>query len=148
MTWTYTGNPSATEIDQVRFIVGQLSSEDPILLKDEEISWSLDQFGTWGGAVSCAHSLANQYAAKARREAVGQLAITWGNRAEEYREAAKAIRRQAGQSNTALPYLGGLLEADKKADRNNTAQVQPAFTRDRDDNPRIGTVDGLSTQTC
>ncbi|HUX46412.1 MAG TPA: hypothetical protein VMV58_00230, partial [Desulfosporosinus sp.] len=42
MTWTYTGRPDENQRDEVRFLVGDTCSEDP-LAQDEEIAYALGE---------------------------------------------------------------------------------------------------------
>ena len=42
MTWTYSGNPSSTERDAVRFLVGDTDTNDQ-LLSNEEIDYLVTQ---------------------------------------------------------------------------------------------------------
>lgn len=57
MSFTYTGNPSESETDAIRFLVGDTDADEP-LLQDEEIIWlsSLwtQQFSVyWTAAMAC-----------------------------------------------------------------------------------------------
>ena len=40
MTWSYSGDPAASDLDAVRYIIGD-TSEDMSLLTDEEIKYEL-----------------------------------------------------------------------------------------------------------
>lgn len=42
MTWTYSGNPGNSDLDQVRFIIGDTDERDP-QLTDEEIQFLLSE---------------------------------------------------------------------------------------------------------
>lgn len=43
MSWTYSGDPSASKLDECRFIVGDTSSTAPIM-QDEEIRYLIDLY--------------------------------------------------------------------------------------------------------
>lgn len=42
MTWTYSGNPGASDKDKYRFLVGDTNEDQPIL-QDEEIQFIIDE---------------------------------------------------------------------------------------------------------
>lgn len=44
MSWSYSGNPKESPIDEVRFLVGDTNKNEPIL-QDEEIQYLIDEYG-------------------------------------------------------------------------------------------------------
>ena len=44
MSWSYSGNPKDSPIDEVRFLVGDTNKNEPIL-QDEEIQYLIDEYG-------------------------------------------------------------------------------------------------------
>ena len=44
MSWSYSGNPKDSPIDDVRFLVGDTNKNEPIL-QDEEIQYLIDEYG-------------------------------------------------------------------------------------------------------
>lgn len=44
MSWTYSGNPSASELDKCRFIIGDTNEKYPIM-QDEEIQYLISNYG-------------------------------------------------------------------------------------------------------
>lgn len=44
MSFSYSGDPSASELDSARFLIGDTNSESPIM-QDEEIQYILDTYG-------------------------------------------------------------------------------------------------------
>lgn len=76
MTWTYSGNPSSSDRDAVRFLVADTVSTDP-LITDEEIAYLLDVYSE---APTAAVGAARAIAAKFSREAdqarsIGDLSL-------------------------------------------------------------------------
>ena len=45
MAWSYSGDPSTSELDEYRFYIGDVDEEDP-LLQDGEIQFILSQYQT------------------------------------------------------------------------------------------------------
>lgn len=57
MTWTYSGNPGSSLLDEVRFLI-QDTNEDDQLLSDEELQYLLDSYGDpYSAAVAAVVSL-------------------------------------------------------------------------------------------
>lgn len=44
MSWSYSGNPSATPLDMCRFIIGDTNEKAPIM-QDEEIQYIISKYG-------------------------------------------------------------------------------------------------------
>ena len=57
MSFTYSGNPSESEVEAIRFLIGDTEMEEP-LLTDEEITylsslWTLEWSVYWTAAMAC-----------------------------------------------------------------------------------------------
>lgn len=50
MSFSYSGNPSSSELDEARFLVGDTDSNNPIM-QDEEIQYIIDTYGAGTNAV-------------------------------------------------------------------------------------------------
>lgn len=77
MTWTYSGNPTSSDRDAVRFLVADTDSTDP-LITDEEIAYLLTLYTE---APHAAVGAARAIAAKFSREAdqargIGDLSLS------------------------------------------------------------------------
>lgn len=44
MSWNYSGNPASSEVDRIRFMVGDTNEDEPIL-QDEEIEFLIAEHG-------------------------------------------------------------------------------------------------------
>jgi len=65
MTWTYSGDPGASTLDEVRFLIQDTDTDDQ-LLQDEELNYLIDSYGDpYSAAVAAVVSL---IAAAARSE--------------------------------------------------------------------------------
>lgn len=134
MTWSYSVADLATSAkDQVRLLIGDTVSSDA-QLQDEEISYYLTtRSSAYGAAAECCRTLANQYsrsvdsAAGDTKEAYSQMAKAYALRAVQFESAA-------AQGGSALPYAGGISEADKLSQEQNPDRVPPVFTIGMDDN--------------
>lgn len=101
MSWTYSGNPGASEKDQVRFYVGDVDETFP-LLTDEEISFLLNQwYDSYNGPLYVASIAAEVIAGRFAREVsvsadgvsaqIGELQQRYDALASSLREQYKAL---------------------------------------------------------
>jgi len=95
MTFTYSGTPSASQRDAIRFLLNDTDSTD-VLLTDEEISYLIS---TWSSTYESARAGAEVIASKFTRDAdniskkVGDISISksFQSKAKQYRELAKSL---------------------------------------------------------
>lgn len=134
MAWTYSGNPSTSEKDAVRFEVGDIDITDQ-LLQDAEIMYSLSVApSVLGAAVRCCEALARRFARQADIR-LGPQSISASQRSQAYRELAKDLRsRMMGMH---APYAGNISIEDYQRDRMDTSIRKPAFERDLMTNPSL-----------
>lgn len=118
MTWTYSGNPSASDLDAVRFAIGDTDSRDPIL-QDEEINYLLTVKVSINNA---AYEACNRIVAKFSRMAdqtVGPVQTNYSQLVKHYKALANDLRVNANSN--AIPYAGGICDDLK--------QMPPAFKK-------------------
>jgi len=124
MTWSYHGNPQGSEIDAIRFEIGD-TDENWQLLQDEEIQYAVSMEANWiGAAARCCEAIARKFA----READYRLGPQWLNasqRSQAYKELAAELRRRAAA-------LGGISHETERHLR------PPAFGRGLMDNKGAG----------
>lgn len=132
MTWTYDStDPTGTDKDHVRFIVGDVVETAKYTLTDEEITAMLTAGGTVHAAsITCARSLAARWAREPSVK-IGRTQVTQGDVASRLEKLADRLVHQGSES--AVPYVGGISIADKDARLSDSDAVQPRFLRDRDD---------------
>jgi len=97
MTATYSGNPSTTTKDAVRFLVQDtdVTTSGVVRLQDEEINWVLtQQTNVFLAAAECADIIA-AYWAKIQNTRIGPLNIQRGQAVPFYQALAEALRRTA-----------------------------------------------------
>lgn len=104
MTWTYTGDPSVSNRDKVRFLIGDTDTNDQ-LVNDEEIAWALSE----GGSIyQAAHDLctviASKFARLATSKSVGDLSLSYSDRAETYHRLAERMLHLADRRDVPTPW--------------------------------------------
>jgi len=125
-TWHYSGNPSATQRDAVRWHLGDVN-EDEKLVYDEEIAYALSAERDLNGAIAlCAEAIE----AMLRREAdvkVGGLSVSLSDKADHFAALAKKYRSRS--LIYATPSVGGISIDEKDEQREDDDRVRPAFRR-------------------
>lgn len=127
--FSYSGDPSSSTSDQVRFLLGDTSADTPYL-GDAEIAWvlSIDANPFFAAALG-ADIISARYAGSTSKS-VGDLSISGGEKARGFRELATSLRAMGNDSRVngvPVPYMGGATYEDKRVDRDNTDLVQPYF---------------------
>lgn len=126
MAWTYSGDPSSSDRDQVRFLIGDTATADQ-LVTDEEIAWSLTQGSVYNAAAICAKAIAATFSRLADK-AVDDLKINYSQKSSQYLKLAEQL--ESKDSHKALGvYCGGISVADKASNELDTDRVSPSFTR-------------------
>ena len=126
MSWTYSGDPAASDADAVRFLIGDTSTTDQ-QLQDAEIAYLLTTEGSvYRAAAQAARSIGAKYA-RLVDKSVGDLRLSYSQRAASYEKLAASLVARA-TTRTATPYAGGISAADKALDEQDTDLAKPAFT--------------------
>jgi hypothetical protein len=134
--WTYSGDPTASNRDAVRFEVGDTLDRDK-LVSDEEIAYALAKETT---VLRAAARVCDHLAARFSREfdvsADDGRRDSLAQRVNNYRAKAADLRRQAASDSdyAVKPYLGGRSVSDKESQEDDTDRVAPSFRIDRWDN--------------
>lgn len=133
MSWTYSGDPSSTPKDAVRFAIGDTIQNDP-LLQDEEISYIVAQNPSIDDS---AYAAAVAIVAKFSRLTdimAGKEKIFYSQKVKQYQQLADKLWLNAGV--VVIPYAGGVSAADKENMQNDKSIVQPSFKKGVFDNHR------------
>jgi len=101
MTWTYSGNPAASNLDAVRFLCGDTDTTNQ-LISNEEITFLLSEWNsdTYLAAAFACDAIAGVYAGKSdSSRSVGDLSIStqYGASSRTFLERAAALRAQASR---------------------------------------------------
>ena len=85
MTWSYSGDPSASEKDAVRFLIGDTDTDDQ-LLSDEEITYVITESGgsKYQAAHDAAYAIASKFSRMAQSKSVGDMSISYADRAQAF----------------------------------------------------------------
>jgi hypothetical protein len=130
-TWTYSGDPSASSLDAVRFLVQDTDGNDP-KLGDEELLWLLSEASGnvyRAGAAAC-RRLAAQRPYDSISTNVGSLSETETGTASWYLKLAEELERRARRHGAlAVARAGGIERADKTTAAADTSVVPPRFYR-------------------
>jgi hypothetical protein len=110
MSWTYSGNPSTTNKDAVRFLVGDTDNLDP-LATDEEIEWALMlKTNIYNAASLIASGIATNLARLKISVKIGPISEEYGDRAKFYSARAKELTDMASSNMAILVYAGGIID--------------------------------------
>lgn len=129
MTWTYSGDPSSTDRDTVRFLVSDTDTNAQ-LVSDEEIAWALTEGGVYNAAAIVARAISAQYARKADFEVSKDLKVSYSKQATAYSDLASSLENKAS-AKAPMPYAGGISIDDKVSYEGDTDRVKPAFHRSK-----------------
>lgn len=136
MSWSYSGDPQNSPLDQVRFLIGDTNSSVP-LLSDEEILYLLNRENN--NIYAAAYYAAKAIVAKLSREydqSVGAVRYSLSQRVKQYETLASNLKLMF-ESNSAVPYCGGISVSDKESREEDTDRVEPIFFRDLHDDKTI-----------
>lgn len=140
MTWTYGGNPSTSDRDEVRYLVGDTDSTDE-LTSDEEIAYAIAEAGNNKLAAAM---VAEAIAAKFARDVdvKNGPAQEWASqRYKHYHTKAAELRRRSNAS--VKPRFGGQSLSTKDTLNSSSDVPQPYFRRGMSDMAgSISHVDG------
>lgn len=77
MAWSYSGDPGASSLDEIRFLIGDTDSTDQ-LLSNEEINYLFTEYGdAYSAAVACVVALIGKFSRDVEEsKRVGDLSLT------------------------------------------------------------------------
>jgi len=141
VAFNYSGNPASSERDEVRFLLGDTVA--PGYLQDAEIDWLLAQTGgnVTSAVAGAMQQIAAQFAAKAVDQTTGRISTEFSARAAAWEERLRRWLADNGTtvlSFTPMPRAGGISEAAKTAQEQDTDRIPPAIRRGMHDDPRVG----------
>lgn len=140
MTWSYSGDPASSDLDRVRFLIGDTDTVDQ-LVNNEEVNWALGEFPIYIAAAELSEAIAAKFSRKVDKS-VGDLKISFSKQAEQYSKKAKQLRNR-GSLAAIAPYAGGISVSDKESVVSNTDRVDPSFSRGMNDHDSVSDPDNL-----
>lgn len=126
IAWSYSGDPSLSKKDELRFLIGDVDGQDP-LMSDGEINYLLLQCNQNAllAAIKGCDLVAMKFARLAD-ESVGQVRISYSQKYQAYLKMKDALRQRQAIDDC-MPYAGGISESDKQTRRDNEDRVVPVF---------------------
>jgi hypothetical protein len=137
VTWNYSGDPTNSTRDEVRFLVGDTCADEP-LVQDEEIAYALGKYSKPNLAAAL---VLRTLAAKMSRlvtSRVGEVSSNCSDLAKAYSDRAKELDPGGivvSDGLLVLPSFGGLSISEKETLDADTDAVQPAFRKGMNDIP-------------
>lgn len=135
MTWTYSGNPSASMIDAVRFHIGDTDVNDP-LLSNEEIQYHIDEQVTL--LRICSESclaIAAKFARLMSRN-IGGLSADFSAKYRQYMELSDNLLSR-DEITPVRPFISGYNREDKSAVEDETDRETTFSRKGIMDNNRV-----------
>jgi hypothetical protein len=141
--WTYSGDPSDSDRDAVRFLTGLTDTTDQ-RINDEEIDWLLTQNNNnvYLAAAATAASVSATYTDQVDKT-VGDLSLKYSQRADKYAALSKALAKEAASQSghptlsSLLVYAGGTSVSDKETRSSDTDYPAPITWNGQFDNPPV-----------
>lgn len=119
MTWSYSGDPSDSALDEIRFLIGDTDTNDQ-LLSNEEITYLYNSYGdAYAAAVACVVSLISK-ASRSVEEAktVGDLSLSrkYGARVDQWLILKSQLEQERFRRFPAAPIVNAnvLLPTDER----------------------------------
>lgn len=142
MAYSYSGDPSDSSKDEVRFYLQDVDMTDP-LLTDEEIAFYVDKLEpVYGNVLAVASYLADVVANRFGREidlSADGISVSASELQTKYRDIAKSLREQwhAISGVGGLPDVGGILWGEEL-----DPSIKPlVWAKGMNDNDRAGQQD-------
>jgi uncharacterized protein YegL len=135
MSFTYSGDPNTSDLDAVRFLIGDTDPTN-VEFQDAEINWEIqNEVNIYRAGSVLASDAAAKYS-KIASKSVGDLHVQYGELAKNFEALSTTLNARSARR-TAMPYAGGLEKADKRMNRLDTGIVQPTFRRNQFNQPRV-----------
>jgi len=106
MTWSYSGDPGSSTRDEVRFLIQDTDTADQ-LLSDEEITYVITESGgsIYQAAHDAAYAVASQFSRKAQSKSVGDMSISYADRAKAYFMLANELLELGARREPPTPWI-------------------------------------------
>ena len=108
MTWTYSGDPGDSALDEVRFLIQDTDIDDQ-QLQDAELQYLIDSYGDpYSAAVAAVSALIGRLASlQSESKKVGDLSLTrvFGMQVAKYEAMIKYLERERFRRNPVAPVI-------------------------------------------
>jgi len=138
VTWAYSGDPSSSTKDAVRFLIGDTDEDDP-LVQDEEIKWFTDNWSDhYMAAAAICDSLAGKFAREVNVSADG-ISYSGNQIAQNFTQLAQQLRQMSGMDRKhGVPYVGGISWKERAKADTDKDRVPEYFRSHMHDHPDSG----------
>lgn len=134
--WSYSGDPSSSQRDAVRFKLGDIVAGDS-LLTDAEVDFCVSSEGSTNeAAIAAAKAVVAKYS-RLVSTTDDKQSREYQQRVEHFQGLVKELAANRTKRVTGI-FAGGISKATKATAEADTDRVQPAFTSNMHDNPRTG----------
>jgi len=133
MSWSYSGDPSASDLDWIRFQIGDTDATAQVF-SDEEILGILSDQGNKNDAAAFLLRRRAQDLAATPNFRIGRFSEDFGTAAARLEEKADALAAANAAKHVGL-FAGGISESDRAAREADADRTSPAFTKDMHDFP-------------
>lgn len=132
--FTYSGDPARNDRDAVRFFVGDVNEDRPLLC-DSEVDFTLAEFSNHRlAAATCADALGAKFARESNQR-VGDISKSLSDVSKAFTALAMRLRKEAGKrAGASFPATS---IAWKKTRGEDTDLVQPEFVVGLGDDPSV-----------
>ena len=138
MTFTYSGDPSTSTRNYVRFLLNDTDSTDA-LFSDEELTYVINEWGgdAYDAARECAEILIARFArlADSTSKSVGDISVSesYGSKVTHYKELADSLLKREMRKSPPRPWANA--DALKSTDDRTTTDFNTDFSMGQMDNP-------------
>lgn len=103
MSWTYSGNPAASDLDRLRFLTGDINPDEPVL-QDEEFTFLIAEYGANENLLryNAFRQIATIFARDIRRS-LGPQSEDPTERLKFFKEQQAYYRSKLGRAGLSLP---------------------------------------------
>lgn len=106
MTFSYSADPSTSDKDKIRFLIGDIDSNEQ-LLSDEEINYLNSKHdNTWGACAEACEAIVAQYSKRANIGLSGGLDANLSDKVEHYTSLAQDFRRKSASAHVPIDGSG------------------------------------------
>lgn len=134
MGFSYGAKPQTDQKDEIRLLIGDTDSNDP-LLQDAEINYFISVEGeSRRAAARSALAIVAKFA-RCVNESVGRIKVSFEQRVDHYNKLAEELMMEA-DAVVGTPFAGGISVSDKQTTELDDDRVQPQFNRATHENPR------------
>jgi len=119
MTWSYSGDPGASALDEIRFLIGDTDTSSQ-LLSNEEIDYLYDAYqDSYSAAVACVVALigqASRVVEESKKVGDLSLSIKSGARVQQWMDLKRALEKERFRRYPASPIINAnaILPTDER----------------------------------